>query len=131
MKSYKKQLRNTIVGLAGIVCMLTIGLQVFIHFNPYIKLVGTWYGNEMLDLLGDSPFDGALELTFYLDHKGCVVTEHGETNFTYDVLNREHMEWDIIILDGGSGYNRGQRFFIEGNKLNIIRDGGVVIFTRR
>ena len=56
-----------------------------VHFNPYIKLVGTWRGDGTLDLLGDSPFDGALELTFNLDRTGYVVTEQSETAFTYDV----------------------------------------------
>ncbi len=131
MTHKNQQIRKVAVGLLIIVFILIVGFQTIVHFNPYIKLVGTWCGDGTLDLLGESPFDGALELTFNLDRTGYVVTEQRETTFTYDVHVRERKEWDIITLDGGNGFNHGQRFIIDGNTLNIIRDDGTVSFTRR
>ena len=111
--------------------ILIVGAHAIVYFNPQIKLVGTWCGDGTLDLLGDSPFDGAFELVFTLGRRGYVVTERGETAFTYDVHKRERKEWDIITLDGGNGYNHGQRFIINGNTLTILRDDGDVSFTRK
>ncbi|WP_458407409.1 hypothetical protein [Anaerotignum sp.] len=129
MMTHKKQrIRKIVVGLFITIFILIVGFQTIVHFNPYIKLVGTWYGDGTLDLLGDSPFDGALELTFHLDRTGYVVTEQSETTFTYDV--HVHVR-DIITLDAGNGFHHGQRFIIDGNTFNIIRDDGVVSFTRR
>lgn len=132
MMTHKNQrFRKVLVGLFITIFILIVGFQTIVHFNPYIKLIGTWQGDGTLDLLGDSPFDGALELTFHLDRTGYVVTEQSETAFTYDVHVRERKKWDIITLDGGNGFNHGQRFIIDGNTLSIIRDDGNVSFTRR
>ena len=129
MMTHKNQrIRKVAVGLLITIFILIVGFQTMVHFNPYIKLVGTWRGDGTLDLLGDSPFDGALELTFNLDRTGYVVTEQRETAFTYDV--HVHVR-DIITLDGGNGFHHGQRFIIDGNTLNIIRDDGTVSFTRK
>ncbi len=131
MMTHKNQrIRKVIVGILIAIFILIVGFQTIVHFNPYIKLVGAWRGDGTLDLLGDSPFDGALELTFELDRTGYVVTEQNETAFTYDVRVRERKEWDIIILDGGKGFSHGQKFIIDGNTLNIIRGDGTVSFTR-
>lgn len=132
MMTYKnRRNRKVTMGLLIIIFILIAGFQIIVHFNPYIKLVGTWHGDGTLDLLGDSPFDGALELTFHLDRTGYVVTEQGENAFTYDVHVRERKEWDVITLDGGNGFHHGQRFIIDGNTFHIIRDDGTVSFTRR
>jgi len=129
MVTHKNQrIWKVAVGLLIAIFILIVGFQTIVHFNPYIKLVGTWRGDGTLDLLGDSPFDGAFELTFNLDRTGYVVTEHSEAAFTYDVHVHER---EIIILDGGNGFNHGQRFTVDGNTLNIIRDDGTVKFTRR
>ena len=129
MVTHKNQrIWKVAVGLLIAIFILIVGFQTIVHFNPYIKLVGTWRGDGTLDLLGDSPFDGAFELTFNLDRTGYVVTEQSETAFTYDV--HVHAR-DIITLDGGNGFNHGQRFIVDGNTLNIIRDDGTVKFTRR
>ena len=50
--------------VSALLVLMIIGCCAFAHFNPHIKLVGTWTGDGTLDLLGDSPFDGAVELTF-------------------------------------------------------------------
>ena len=129
MMTHKNQrIRKVAVGLLITIFILIVGFQTMVHFNPYIKLVGTWRGDGTLDLLGDSPFDGALELTFNLDRTGYVVTEQSETAFTYDV--HVHAR-DIMTLDGGNGFNHGPRFIVDGNTLNIIRDDGTVSFTRK
>lgn len=109
---------------------LMIGYCVFAHFNPYIKLVGTWTGDGTLDLLGDTPFDGAVELAFFMDHTGHVVTEQGETGFTYDVQS-EHGKWAVVILEGGDGCTYGQRFYIDGKTINIAKGEEVVSFPRK
>lgn len=123
--------KKIIIVISALLSLMIIGYFAFTHFNPHFKLVGTWTGDGTLDLLGDSPFDGALELTFHINQTGCVITEEGETPFTYDVHPRERKEYDIITLDGGNGFNHGQRFIIEGRTLTILRDDGNVIFTRR
>ncbi|WP_458408131.1 hypothetical protein [Anaerotignum sp.] len=128
MTQKKQRIRKAVAGVSIIIFILIVGFQTIVYFNPYIKLVGTWRGDGTLDLLGDSPFDGALELTFHLDRTGYVVTEQNETTFTYDV--HVHVR-DIITLDGGNGFHHGQRFIIDGDTLNIIRDDGTVSFTRR
>ena len=122
----KKRITVMISILLG---LMIISFYAFAHFNPHIKLIGTWTGDGTLDLLGDSPFDGAVELTFFMDQTGCVVTEQGETTFTYDV--HDHGKWDVVTLDGGGGYNHGQQFYIDGKTLNIKRYEGIVIFTRQ
>ena len=81
-------------------------------------------------MLWDSPFDGAIELTFCLDHTGYVQTEEDKTAFTYHVHGRERKDWNIITLDAGNGYNHGQRFIIDGHTLTILRDDGNVSFIR-
>ena len=123
--------KKTIIVVLAFLILTVIGFCTFAHINPYFRLVGSWAGDGTLDLLGDSPFDGALELTFDFDRTGYVVTEQGETAFTYDVRVRDRKEWDIIILDGGNGFSHGQKFIVDGNILNIIRDDGTVSFTRR
>ena len=110
--------------------VLIIGYCAFAHFNPYTKLVGTWTGDGTLDLLGNSPFDGATELTFFVDHTGYVVTEQGETSFTYTVQN-EYGKWGVVILEDPDEYTYGQRFYIDGKTLNIDRDGEMVSFIRK
>ena len=122
--------KKIIIIVLALLFLMIIGYCAFTHFNPHFKLVGTWTGDGTLDLLGDSPFDGALELTFHINRTGCVTTENGETIFTYDVRTRERWEYDIITLDGGNGYNHGQMFIIKGRTLTILRDDGNVIFTR-
>lgn len=117
--------------VSALLVLTIIGCCAFAYFNPYIKLVGTWTGDGTLDLLGDSPFDGAVELTFSIDRTGCVVTEQGETTFTYDVHERKHGKWDVVTLDGGGGYSHGQRFYIDGKTLNIDRYEEIVSFTRK
>ena len=131
MTHKNQQIRKVVVGLFITIFILIVGFQTIVHFNPHIKFVGTWRGDGTLDLLGESPFDGALELTFHLDRTGYVVTEQNETAFTYDVHVRERKKWDIITLDGGNGFNHGQRFIIDRNTFHIIRDDGTVSFTRR
>ena len=123
--------KKIIIIISALLFLMIIGYCAFIHFNPHFKLVGTWTGDGTLDLLGDSPFDGALELTFHINRTGCVTTENGETIFTYDVRTRERWEYDIITLDGGNGYNHGQQFIIEERTLTILGDYANVIFTRR
>jgi len=120
--------KKTIIVVLAFLLLTIMGFCMFAHINPYFRLVGSWAGDGTLDLLGDSPFDGAFELTFNLDRTGYVVTEHSEAAFTYDVHVHER---EIIILDGGNGFNHGQRFIVDGNTLNIIRDDGTVKFTRR
>ena len=123
--------KKIIIIVSALLFLMIIGYCAFTHFNPHFKLIGTWTGDRTLDLLGDSPFDGAIELTFFMNHTGLVITEQGETPFTYDVHKREHAEYDIIILDGGNGYNHGQQFIIEERTLTILGDDANVIFTRR
>ena len=83
-----------------------------------------------MDLLGDSPFDGAVELTFFMNHTGLVITEQGETNFTYDLQN-SNGKWSIVILESADEHIYGQRFYIDGKTLNIEKDEGIVSFTRK
>lgn len=116
--------------VSALLVLMIIGYCTFTHFNPHFKLVGTWTGDGTMDLLGDSPFDGALELTFYINRTGYVVTEQGETNFTYDVQN-SHGKWSIVILESADGYTYGQRFYIEGKTLYIDRDSEMVSFIRK
>ncbi len=119
----------TIVVSALLVLMI-IGYCAFTHFNPHFKLVGTWTGDGTMDLLGDSPFDGAVELTFFMNHTGLVITEQGETNFTYDFQN-SNGKWSIVILESADEHIYGQRFYIDGKTLNIEKDEGIVSFTRK
>ena len=123
--------KRIIIIVLALLFLMIIGYCAFTHFNPHFKLVGTWTGDGTLDLLGDSPFDGAVELTFHINQTGCVITEEGETPFTYEVHPREHNAYDMITLTGGNGYTHGQRFIMEGRTLTILRDDDNVIFTRR
>ncbi|MDY4105759.1 MAG: hypothetical protein SOY37_09285 [Oscillospiraceae bacterium] len=115
---------------SALLVLMIIGYCAFAHFNPYTKLVGTWTGDGTLDLLGNSPFDGATELTFFVDHTGYVVTEQGEISFTYTVQN-EYGKWGVVILEDADEYTYGQRFYIDGKTLNIDRDGEMVSFIRK
>ena len=122
--------RKTTILVSVLLVLVTIGYFVFAHFNPHIKLVGTWSGDGTLDLLGDSPFDGAIEITFFMDRTGYIATERGEANFTYDVQNSIG-KWSLVILESADEFTYGQRFYIDGKTLNIEKDEGIVSFTRK
>ena len=122
--------RKITIVASVLLVLVIIGCCAFSHFNPHTKLVGTWTGDGTWDLLGDSPFDGAVELTFSMDHTGYVVTDQGEASFTYDVQN-SHGKWSVVILESADEYTYGQQFYIEGKTLNIEKDGGIVSFTRK
>ena len=108
--------KKTIV--ASVLLLLMIGCCAFTHFNPHFKIVGTWTGDGTLDFLGDSPFDGAVELAFFMDHTGRVVTEQGETEFTYNVQNKNG-KWVVLILKDADEYTYAEHFYIDGKTLNI------------
>lgn len=110
--------KKKIIVVSALFLLMIIGYCAFSHFNPHFKLVGTWTGDGTLDLLGDSPFDGAVELTFFVDHTGHVVTEKGETDFTYNVHN-EDGKWGVLMLKDADEYTYGQRFYVGGKTLNI------------
>ena len=97
--------------------LMIIGFFSFAHFTPHFKLVGSWIGDGTLDLIGDSPFDGAIEITFSINGTGYAVTERGLINFSYEVPKKHK---DIITLDCGNGYIYGERFFIDKETFNII-----------
>ena len=121
--------KKTIV-VSALFLLLIIGYCAFSHFNPHFKLVGTWTGDGALDLLGDSPFDGAVELAFFADYTGHVVTEQGEADFTYNVQNKNG-KWDVLILKDADEYTYGQRFYVDGKTLNIDNAEETVSFTRK
>ena len=119
--------KKTIV--ASALLLLMIGCCAFAHFNPHFKLVGTWTGDGALDFLGDSPFDGAVELAFFMDHTGRVVTEQGEADFTYNVQNKNG-KWDVLILKDADEYTYAEHFYIDGKTLNIDNAEKTVSFIR-
>ena len=119
--------KKTIV--ASALLLLMIGCCAFAHFNPHFKIVGTWTGDGTLDFLGDSPFDGAVELVFFMDHTGRVVTEQGETEFTYNVQKKDGKR-GVLILKDADKYTYGQHFCVDGKTLNIDKAGETVSFTR-
>lgn len=122
--------KKTTIVVSVLLVLVIIGCCSYSHFNPHTKLVGTWTGDGTWDLLGDSPFDGAVEITFYMDRTGYVATERGETSFTYDVQN-SNGKWSIVILESADEYTYGQQFYIDGKTLNIEKDEGIVSFTRK
>ena len=122
--------KKIIIIVAALLFLMIIGYCAFTHINPHFKLVGTWVGDGTWDLLGDSPFDGAVEITFCMDHTGSVTTELGETNFTYDVQS-SNGKWSIVILENADEYIYGQQFCVDGKTLNIEKDEGIVSFTRK
>ena len=122
--------RKTTILVSVFLVSVIIGCCAFSYFNPHTKLVGTWIGDGTWNLLGDSPFDGAVEITFYMDRTGYAATEQGETNFTYDVQN-SNGRWSMVILESADEYTYGRRFYIDGKTLNIEKDEGIVNFTRK
>lgn len=122
--------KKIIIIVSAFFLLMIIGYCAFAHFNPHFKLVGTWAGDGTLDLLGDSPFDGAVELAFFMDHTGHVVTEQGEADFTYNVQNKNG-KWDVFILKDADEYTYGQRFYVDGKTLNIDNAEETVSFTRK
>lgn len=119
--------KKTIV--ASALLLLMIGCCAFAYFNPHFKIVGTWTGDGTLDFLGDSPFDGAVELAFFMDHTGHVVTEQGETDFAYNVQNKNG-KWDVLILKDADEYTYAEHFYVDGKTLNIDNAEKTVSFIR-
>ena len=127
----KRPVRNIVTVLILLLLALAIGLQVLVHFNPWLRLVGSWQGDGTLDLLGDSPFDGALELSFSLDRTGTVVTAQGESKFTYDLYDWKHRDWYTLTLDVDEDLGYGQRIVVDRKTLQIGRDEAFVSFARK
>ena len=125
----KRPVRSIVTVLILLLLALAIGLQVLVHVNPWLRLVGSWQGDGSLDLLGDSPFDGALELSFSLDRTGTVATAQGESEFTYDLYDRNHRDRYTLTMDIDEGLGYGQRISIDGKTLQFERDEGLVSFT--
>ena len=121
--------KKIIIIVSAFFLLMIIGYCAFAHFNPHFKLVGTWAGDGTLDLLGDSPFDGAVELAFFMDHTGRVVTEQGEADFTYNVQNKNG-KWDVLILKDADEYAYAEHFYIDGKTLNIDNAEKTVSFIR-
>ena len=127
----KRPVRNLVTGLIVLLLALAIGLQVLVHVNPWLRLVGSWQGDGSLDLLGDSPFDGALELSFSPDRTGTVATALGESEFTYDLYDRKHRDRYTLTMDIDEDLGYGQRVVIDRKTLQIERDEKFVSFTRK
>ena len=122
--------KKVFIAVLTLLLLMIIGYCAFAHFNPHLKLVGTWTGDGTLDLLGDSPFDGAAELAFFMDHTGQVVTGQGEADFTYNVQNKNG-KWDVLILKDADEYTYAEHFYVDGKTLNIDIDGKTVSFTHK
>lgn len=116
--------------VSTLLLLMIIVYCAFAHFNPHFRLVGTWTGDGTLDLLGDSPFDGAVELAFFTDHTGHVVTEQGEADFTYNVHN-EDGKWGVLMLKDADEYTYAEHFYVDGKTLNIDNGEETVSFTRK
>lgn len=131
-KVYSSKLKRLIDIVILISITVGISIAVILHFNPHLRLVGIWQGNGSLDLLGDSPFDGAVELRFSADKTGYVVTEDGKTDFTYDIYSYDKTrDRNTVVLHVSKDFRYGQDFFLEGKTFNIYRYEDIVSFTRK
>ena len=127
-----KRLKKSIDILIIMLIVATIVFAVILHFNPHLRLVGAWQGDGTLDLLGESPFDGAVELRFFINKTGYVVTENGKTDFTYDIYSYDKTrERNTVVLHVSRDFRYGQQFFLEGKTFNIYRYEETVTFTRK
>ena len=84
--------KKIIIIVSAFFLLMIIGYCAFAHFNPHFKLVGTWAGDGTLDLLGDSPFDGAVELAWYDE------AEFGTRQSEVEATAQE----DVEVLKGGA-----------------------------
>ena len=109
-----KRLKKSIDILIIMLIVATIVFAVILHFNPHLRLVGAWQGDGTLDLLGESPFDGAVELRFFINKTGYVVTENGKTDFTYDIYSYDKTrERNTVVLHVSRDFRYGQQFFLD------------------
>jgi hypothetical protein len=88
-------------------------------------LWGTWQGDGSLDVLGDSPLDGAVTLEFLPNGTGVGFSPRGEAAFTYSVYHGE-----MLFLDVEEGLKHGIAYSVKGNTLTLIIDKTEVIYKK-
>ena len=89
-------------------------------------LWGTWQGDGSLDVLGDSPLDGAVVLKFSPDGTGIGSSPQGEAAFTYSVYQQ-----DLLFLEVEDGLTYGIEYSLDDGTLSLTVDGTDVIYTKQ
>ena len=89
-------------------------------------LWGTWQGDGSLDVLGDSPLDGAVVLKFSPDGTGIGSSPQGKAAFTYSVYQR-----DLLLLEVEDGLTHGIEYSLDDGTLSLTVDGTDVIYTKQ
>ena len=113
--------RWLLLGFTAIVLLFGLGWS-----HDLWGLWGTWQGDGSLDVLGDSPLDGAVTLVFSPNGTGSGSSAAGEAKFTYSVYHR-----DRLFLEVAEGLSHGISYSLEGDKLILIIDQREIIYTRQ
>ena len=112
--------RHVLMACVAVALLLVLGWTRFRW-----GLWGTWQGDGSLDVLGESPLDGAVTLEFLPNGTGVAVSPRGEAVFTYSVYHRE-----MLFLDVAEGLKHGITYSVKGNSLTLIVDKTEVIYTK-
>ena len=113
--------RWLLLGFTAIVLLFGLGWS-----HDLWGLWGTWQGDGSLDVLGDSPLDGAVVLKFSPDGTGNGSSPQGEAAFTYSVYQR-----DLLLLEVEDGLTYGIEYSLDGGMLSLAVDDTAVIYTKQ
>ena len=90
--------KRVLIAVIIAVCCLTVILTI--HFTkPETRIKGTWQGDGTLDLLGETAFDGAAEITFFEGDCGAVKGSTGKAEFRYSLDTDSHPGPQCVFVD--------------------------------
>ena len=113
--------RYVILALVGVALIFALGWSHYLW-----GLWGTWHGDGSLDVLGDSPLDGAATLVFSPNGTGTGMSDDGEFAFTYSVYDR-----DLLFLEVAGGVTHGIGYSVDGDTLALTVDETEIIYTKK
>ena len=119
--------KETILGIAVVTLILVAGLLVW-RSQPRQALLGTWQGDGTMEVLGDTPFDGAERLEFCRDGTGIVTSRGTETDFVWSIAPAGTQ--DLLVLQAGE-MSYGRHFSVKGGRLTLYEDGMELEFIRK
>jgi len=98
-------------------CCLAVILTV--HFTkPETRIKGTWQGDGTLDLLAETAFDGAVEITFFSGNRGIVKGNAGEAEFRYSLDTDSHPGPQCVFVDI-EDRTLSMEYRIDGDRLTL------------
>lgn len=104
---------------AVIIAVCCLAVILIVHFTkPETKIKGTWQGEGTLDLLGETAFDGAVEITFLKDDRGIVKGRLGQADFRYSMDTKTDLGLEYVFVEIDDR-TLALEYRIDGNVLSL------------